>query len=338
MSLHSSRRCSVMCKYNKMHWRWRICCCQWLYENDLNCLNPPENSGEAFLPSFPPKPSAVKTPWRRNANYDMQRLSSAVYILPAILFARQEAMERKREACKSDESICPLEAQVLNNRGVLLFKCLSWCRRAFDLFCSTRKTTGISVWWIWHTEKGVDGNLKGLRCLSLSLAWTANVCLWPGNEHPWTAMKLLTGVSRHRIFHFGSCCWQSKQTVGATTKKVMRSDTPMVWEWTSMEVLTGPIKSLGLVECQLHASKSRQPQKSCCLIRVLLSPWQSETDNEEAPLLLLFCQKELEQSKRKAERRRWRCGELSQRHKHTHAELWICHLNPFFFERFWSVH
>lgn len=112
----------------------------------------------------------------------------------------------------------------------------------------------------------------------------------------------------------------------------MRSDTPVVWEWTSVEVLTGPIKTRGLGERQLHASKSTQLQKSCCLICVPLSPWQSETDNEEAPLLLLFCQKELEQSKRKGERRRWRCGELSQRHTHTrtHAELWICLLNPFF--------
>lgn len=222
--------------------------------------------------------------------------------------------------------------------GFCSSNCLSWCRKAFDLFCSTRKTTGISVWWIWHTVKGVDGNLKGLKCLSLSLAWTANVSYDLGTSvrgPPWNykqvcrvtgsfILEAVAGIKTTILKHRQPHGVQQSEQQQKKKNSVMWSDTPMVWEWTSMEVLTGPIKTLGLVECQLHASKSRQPQKSCCLICVPLSPWQSETDNEEAPLLLLFCQKELEQSKRKAERRRWRCGELSQRHTHKHTRTQNC--------------
>lgn len=178
----------------------------------------------------------------------MKQLSSSVYILPANLFARQEGTERKRQACKSDEPICPLEAHVLDQPRVLLFKCLSWCRRAFDLFCSTRKTTGISVWWIWHTAKGVDGNLICLKCLSLSLASTANVSYDLGTS----ALKLQTGVSRHRICHFGSCCRHQDNN----TKTQTAAQSPTVGTTT-----TTTTKRKTLSDAKWHASGLRMDER-----------------------------------------------------------------------------
>lgn len=93
----------------------------------------------------------------------MKQLSSSVYILPANLFTRQEGTERKREACKSDEPICLLEAHVLNNRG---FCSSNVCPGAAEPLTSsvrpgrrqafpcggfgTQRKVWMETWYVWN--------------------------------------------------------------------------------------------------------------------------------------------------------------------------------------------
>lgn len=266
--------------------------------------------------------------------YDMKQLSSSVYILPANLFARQEGTERKREACKSDEPICPLEAHVLDNRG---FCSSNVCPGAAEPLTSsvrpgrrqafpcggfgTQRKVWMETWYVWNVWAFRSREQQMFLMTWERAPWNyKQVCRVTGSVILEAVAGIKTTILKHRQPHRVQQSEQQQQQKKKGKLSVMRSDTPVVWEWTSVEVPTGPIKTRGLGERQLHASKSTQPQKSCCLICVPLSPWQSETDNEEAPLLLLFCQKELEQSKRKGERRRWRCGELSQRHTRARTQ------------------
>lgn len=170
--------------------------------------------------------------------------------------------------------------------------------------------------------------------------------LWPGNERPWTALKLQTGVSRHRIFHFGSCCWHQNNnsktqtaarspTVGATTKKeklsVMRIDTPMVWEWTSMEVLTGPIKTLGRMPASCEQIKTVAEKLLfglCAVVSLTIRDWQW---GSTSPAFVLPERTWAEQKKSRATKVEvWWTFTKTHTQTHTHAELWICHLKPFF--------
>lgn len=237
-------------------------------------------------------------------------------------------MERKREACKSDESVCPLEAAGSQQpRGSALqivcpgaaepltFSVLPGRRQAFP--CGgfgTQWKVWMATWKVWnvwafrsHEQQMFPVTWEWASVDRLEIT---NRCVASQDLSFW---KLLL-ASKQQFYNTDS----RTESNSRSNNKKRKTVSDAKWHTDGLRV------DEHQVECQLHASKSRQPQKSCCLICVPLSPWQSETDNEEAPLLLLFCQKELEQSKSKAERRRWRCGELSQRHTHKHTRTQNC--------------